>query len=305
MAVRILHYSDVENAFDTPEKVGRLAGLLQDLKSTDGEAIIANTGDLFAPGILSFVTEGEHALKFLRAVPPDVSTFGNHDFDYGLERTRDLVSRAPGTWVSTNIHHDGQRFGADEGVVPVTSLQSGATKIGFIGLLDDTTPSINPEAADLTVTDPLSATQEAEATLRERGADVVIVLSHLGQGDEEIAVETTVDAILGGHVHSERVERVNDTLLTRPGVNADIVFEIVIEDGQIELHRHVVEEAQVDERVVADLQAELEAAGLDEVVGHVDEPIQRTEQTVFRGETRVGNFVADAYRWAAGARARS
>jgi len=44
-----------------------------------------------------------------------------------------------------------------------------------------------------------------------------------------------------------------------------------------------------------------EEAGLDEVVGHVADPIRRTESTAFRGESRIGNFVADAYRWAADA----
>jgi 2',3'-cyclic-nucleotide 2'-phosphodiesterase (5'-nucleotidase family) len=43
------------------------------------------------------------------------------------------------------------------------------------------------------------------------------------------------------------------------------------------------------------------AAGLDEVVARVDDPLVRTEETLFGGESRVGNFVADAYRWATGA----
>nr|WP_254663451.1 5'-nucleotidase C-terminal domain-containing protein [Haladaptatus sp. W1] len=30
----------------------------------------------------------------------------------------------------------------------------------------------------------------------------------------------------------------------------------------------------------------------------MDDPIERTKTTTFRGESRIGNFVADAYRWA-------
>jgi len=35
---------------------------------------------------------------------------------------------------------------------------------------------------------------------------------------------------------------------------------------------------------------------LDEIVAHVDEPIERTGETLISGELRLGNFVADAYR---------
>jgi 2',3'-cyclic-nucleotide 2'-phosphodiesterase (5'-nucleotidase family) len=39
-----------------------------------------------------------------------------------------------------------------------------------------------------------------------------------------------------------------------------------------------------------------EALGLEEIVAHVDEPIERTGDILVDGESRLGNFVADAYR---------
>ncbi|MXR21477.1 5'-nucleotidase C-terminal domain-containing protein, partial [Halobacterium bonnevillei] len=52
---------------------------------------------------------------------------------------------------------------------------------------------------------------------------------------------------------------------------------------------------------VADaLRTRMAQTGLNDTVGSVDEPLERTESTLFRGESRIGNFVADAYRWAAG-----
>jgi len=83
MAVRILHYSDLENVYDTPEQAGRLASLLRDR----GDAIAAGSGDNTSPGVLSLVTEGRQALDLYEAVDPDVATFGNHDFDYGADTT--------------------------------------------------------------------------------------------------------------------------------------------------------------------------------------------------------------------------
>jgi len=295
---RVLHYSDLEAAYDTPARVGRIAGLIDARR--DDRTLVVGTGDVTAPGVLSLATRGEVALEFWRAVDPDAATFGNHDFDYGLDRTRDLVARSPHPWVSTNVTRDGDRFGADAGVVPTLTTTVGEHTVGLFGVLDDATPALNPMAEPLTVTDPYTAGRRAAAELRDAGADYVLALSHLGQGDERLAIEADVDAVLGGHVHAERIERVADTVLTRPGVNGHTVLELTIEDD-IEVTRHPVADAPADPAVTAALEDRWAAADLDHPVADVADPIERSERTVFGGESRIGNFVADAYRWAADA----
>ncbi|WP_232686052.1 bifunctional metallophosphatase/5'-nucleotidase [Halobacterium zhouii] len=292
MAVRILHYSDLENVYDTPEKAGRLATLLRERDS----AFAAGSGDNTAPGVLSLVTEGRQALEFYDAVEPDVETFGNHDFDYGAEATADVVSRSPQTWVSANVHRNGGRAC---GVAPWTMQETNGARVGFVGVLDDATPSLNPMASDLRVTDPVAAVREAEDELRDAGADYVVALSHLGRGDDDLATSTSVDAILGGHVASERIDRVDGTLLTRPGSGGDVVLDVDLESGEVT--RREVGNYPVHDPLAECLRERMANAGLDDVVGRVAEPMERTEATLFHGESRVGNFVADAYRWAADA----
>ena len=292
MSPSIYHYSDLENVYDTPERAGRLATLLADR----GDAIAAGSGDNTSPGVLSLVTDGWQAMDLYDAVEPDVATFGNHDFDYGPDRTAEIVAASPQTWVSANVSLGAERVA---GVDPWTVVERDGARVGFFGVLDDSTPALNPMASDLAVSDPVAAAAEAETELRDAGADYVVALSHLGRGDEELAAATTVDAVLGGHIASERVERLDDTLLTRPGSGGEVVLEVDLEAGDVT--RHVVDDAPVHEGVADSLRDRLADAGLDEVVGHVEEPMERTERTLFRGESRVGNFVADAYRWAAGA----
>jgi len=290
MAVRIFHYSDLENVYDTPEQAGRLASVLR----ARGGALAAGSGDNTAPGVLSLVTEGRQALDLYDAVEPDVETFGNHDFDYGADVTAEIVADSPQAWVSANVYRDGDRVA---GATPWTIVEADGARIGFLGVLDDATPSLNPMASDLTVTDPIAATREAAAELREAGADYVVVLSHLGRGDEELAAATDVDAVLGGHIPAERVERLDDTLLTRPGSGGEVVLEVDLTAGEVT--RHVVADAPVYEPLAERLRERMAATGLNDTVGHVAEPMERTESTLFRGESRIGNFVADAYRWAA------
>lgn len=305
MPPRLLHYSDLENVYDTPDAAGRLATLLQE--RAGGDAVLAGSGDNTAPGVLSLVSEGRQSLVLYDAVQPDVETFGNHDFDYGPDGTLDIVRASPQTWVSANTHlpnEDGADtdfapFGRDDGVVQYTIESIDGVRVGFFGVLDADTPALNPAAGDLAVTDPIDAGREAVSALREQGVDHVVALSHLGRGDDDLAELVDVDVVLGGHVPAERIERRHGTLLTRPGSGGHTVLEIDLATGDVT--RHQAADFPVDEDVADELRARMAAAGLDEVVGHVETPIERTETTLFHGESRAGNFVADAYRWAADA----
>lgn len=297
MGPRVLHYSDVENAYDAPGRIGRLAGLIESRR--DASTIVAGTGDNTSPGVLPLVTEGRQSLDFFRAVEPDLETFGNHDFDYGRDRILDVVRESPQTWVTANVRRNGTVFGADAGVRPWTVVQRAGERVGFLGLTDPATGSLNPNATGLEFEDPIGAARGALDALRDRGVDHLIVLSHLGAADEELAAELDVDVVLGGHVHSERVERIEGTLLTRPGVNGEVVLEVDL-DGRRAVTHHEVTDAPVHDGVADALRRRMRAADLEEVVATVEDPIDRSEETVFRGESRVGNFVADAYRWTMG-----
>ncbi|WP_162224209.1 hypothetical protein [Halorussus salinus] len=41
--MRLLHYSDLENVYDRPERAGRLAGCIDALR--DDETVVVGTGD--------------------------------------------------------------------------------------------------------------------------------------------------------------------------------------------------------------------------------------------------------------------
>ncbi len=300
MAPRLVHYSDVENVYDTPERAGRLAGLLRELG--DDDALLAGSGDNTSPGVLALVTEGAQALDFFGAVEPDVETFGNHEFDHGPEPLRDLVDASPQTWVSANVWRerpaetadgrDRQRFGADAGVVSSTVAEADGETVGFVGVTTERTGSINPEASDIEFTDPIAAARDALADL---DADYRVLLSHLGQRDEELARAVSADAILGGHVPTERRDRIDGTLLTRPGDGGSVVLDVDLATGEVTRHR--VADAPIHEAVADAMRDRLAETGLNDVVGTVEEPVCREETTLFGGECRLGNFVADAYRW--------
>ena len=296
--VRLVHYSDIENVFDAPERAARLAGRIRALDGPD--AAVVATGDTTAPGVLSLVAGGRQILEFYAATDTALDTFGNHEFDYGPDALRGTVADAPAEFVSANVRdEDGEPFGRAEGVVPWTTREVDGATVGFVGVTDPATDSLNPMAAPLSFDDPVAAAREALADLDRTvgNVDHRVVLSHLGSGDDELARALDVDAVLGGHVHSPRNEYVDGTLLVRPGVNGEVVVEVELDARPVAtLHERDGTEP------LGDLQSALEArmreADLDEVVGQVTDPIPRTGEVVHGGECRVGNFVADAFRWA-------
>jgi 2',3'-cyclic-nucleotide 2'-phosphodiesterase (5'-nucleotidase family) len=184
-------------------------------------------------------------------------------------------------------------------VVPSTVVAADGAEIGLVGVTEPTTASMCPGAVDLTFTDPFDAVRRESDRLRDQGVDAVVVLSHLGREDEALARQTDVDVILGGHVHEECVDRVDETLLTRPGANGHRVLEIDLEADTVETHD--VADAPIDESVAAALERRRADAALDEVVAHVSGALRRDRELRGRGECRIGNFIADAYRWVADA----
>ncbi|AUX10034.1 5'-nucleotidase/2',3'-cyclic nucleotide 2'-phosphodiesterase [Halalkaliarchaeum desulfuricum] len=304
--VRLIHYSDIENVYDTPERAGRLAGLLSELDGPD--ALVVGSGDNTSPGVLPLVSRGRQALDFFRAAGVDVETFGNHDFDYGPDATRQIVADSSVTWVGANVYDgDGERFAREEGAVPHAVFEVDGRRVGVFGVTDPATASLNPEASSLDFTDPIPEARQAIDALRDRGVDHVLAVSHLGSGDRALA-ELEVDAVLGGHVHSERIDRLNGAVLTRPGVNGHVVLEVELSrDGtDPAVTRHAVENgnpvpAPLDEGLVDALERRRSVADLGEVVTRVDEQLPRDAETVHGGECAIGNFIADAYRAASGA----
>jgi 2',3'-cyclic-nucleotide 2'-phosphodiesterase (5'-nucleotidase family) len=261
--------------------------------------VVVGTGDNTAPGALSLATDGQAAFPFFRAVVPDADTFGNHDFDYGPETARDLAAEAPQPYLCANAVRDGDRFAAD--VTDASRLvETDRYSVGVVGVAHPDTDGINPNAAGVEFLDPAPLVREEAAALRDRGADYVVVASHCGKRDADLARETDVDLILGGHVHDVNVETVDGTLTVRPGRAGTHLAEVTFESAPSAVVHEVGDEHR-DESVELALRDRLAEHGLDEVVATVEDPVELTEETVMAAESRAGNFVADALRWGADA----
>lgn len=298
MGLRLLQYADIEVAYDTPEQIGRLAGLINCLR--DKNTVVCGSGDNIGPGVLSLVTKGRQALDFFRAVEADVETFGNHDFDHGVDALRKVVGDAPQAWVCANAISDDGRFGESVGTTPWTIVETEPSRVGIVGVAHPETGDINPNAADVRFTDPVQAVEAAIDTFDEQDVDHRVVVSHLGD-DSKLAEAVEVDVILGGHDHTKSIDRIDETLVCRPGGTGRYLLDVSFSGGTPTATHHPVEEGPLNTDVTEALRDRIAAAGLAETVGVVDEPILCDLMATKRAESRIGNLVTDAYRWKSGA----
>ena len=295
MPLRLLHYSDIENAYDNPERIGHLAGLINDLR--DQQTVVTGGGDNTAPSVLSLVTHGQQALDFFRAIEPDADVPGNHDFDYGINPLRSQIRDSPQTWLSANVFSGNKRFAADAGMLSHTVIETANHRVGLIGVATPDTPVMVPEAESLDFTDPVSAAAESVNELQGR-VDTLVVLSHCGD-DTDLATALDVDVILGGHKHTPHTEYIDGTLIARPGSNGRYLLSVSFEDDNPAVTKHEVTDGPVDEDVSSALRSRMDETGLTNVVATLNEPIPVSDRARLAGESLIGNFVTDALRWRA------
>lgn len=293
MPLQIVHYSDIENAYDDPERIGRLAGLINDLR--DGQTIVTGSGDNTAPGVLSLVTHGTQALDFFRAIEPDADVPGNHDFDYGIDPLRSQIRDSPQPWLCANVFSGNERFANDAGTLSHTVIEIANRSVGLIGVATPDTPVMVPEAEPLDFTDPVSAAAESVNELQGR-VDTLVVLSHCGD-DTDLATALDVDVVLGGHKHTPHTEYIDGTLVARPGSNGQYLLSVSFEGDNPAVTRHEVTDGPLDEDVSSALRNRMDETGLTNVVATLNDPIPVNDRARLAGESLVGNFVTDALRW--------
>lgn len=280
----LLHYSDVENAFDRPERVAKLVATLR----TPADAIVVGSGDVLAPGALANEHEGRHAFPFFEAAHPATETFGNHDFDFGTDALQVIVEESPQPWVSANV------ILPDIDVPQSVVVKRTDGRIGITGVT--ASDAIGDWLEGVQSTDPVEAARQEIERLRPN-CDTVILLAHVGDEMATILAQgTAADVVCAGHVHSERVDHIDSTCIVRPGANGRIVNAVDLDTLEV-TSRHVPDWTP-DTAVGDQVRTLREGTGLDDIVTHVETPIPRNRQTRYNGTSQVAGFVAAATRWA-------
>ncbi|MBA4242973.1 MAG: bifunctional metallophosphatase/5'-nucleotidase [Pseudomonas sp.] len=218
------------NDDDTVGGVARLATLLNERRAAAGdEPLLLLDGGDFTMGTLfhTIAREMGSELRLMTELGYDAAVIGNHEFDFrpaGLAAMISAAHKAKGDallpLLSSNMRFD-ETSKADDSlqahaeagrILPYRLIERGGIRFGLFGLLGNNAVAVSPMIKPVTFADPVATAREMVAKLREEGAEVVILLSHMGvtqqadgswRGEEVELVEQVpgIDIVVGGHSH--------------------------------------------------------------------------------------------------------
>lgn len=285
--VRILHYSDIENGLDDPERAAKLAAALQEPE----DAIIVGSGDMLAPSALANECDGTHTIPLFEAIQPDAETLGNHDFDHGIGNLEHIVRKSPQPWISANI--DLPNVDTPASIV----IERDGTKVGITGV--STPGDISKRRRGVRGRSPIKTAQQETQSLR-RYCDYVVILSHTKNSTTTALAESTAaDIVCAGHVSSKRIEEVENTYIVRPTTGAKLVTDVDLRERIAEFRS--IPTWTPDTTVYAQVKKLYEKSGLNEVITHTETPIPRDREKIYAGDSVAAQFVSKATGWAANA----
>ncbi|WP_427007970.1 bifunctional metallophosphatase/5'-nucleotidase [Pseudarthrobacter sp. H2] len=170
------HANDVQRG-----SISRLATVLADLTASNHSPATIFGGDLAGGTLFGGIYKGVPFVEAFNELGVDVATFGQHDFDFGTDHTRDLVAASEFEWIASNIEkHGGEPFlpGQTVGVVKAGDLRIGV--IGLTGSLKNSSAN-----AELTQTGYVDASRTALSELESRDVDVVVASAQIDRADAE------------------------------------------------------------------------------------------------------------------------
>ncbi|PNW85312.1 hypothetical protein CHLRE_03g180450v5 [Chlamydomonas reinhardtii] len=316
----ILHFNDVYNIEpqDREPKGGaaRLCAKVKEFRANGSNPLVLFSGDAYNPSLMSTITLGKQMPPVLNEIGVNVSCVGNHDFDYGLENMMKLNSQCNFPWLMANVIERGQEF--PYGGAGTTWLQDwNGIKVGIVGLVEEewleTLGAVN--VADMEYKDFIEVGRAAARELKAKGAEVLIALTHMREpNDRKLAAEVPeFHLVLGGHDHhyvSAFIEPHNN-LMVKSGTDFRDMSLIEVEfpngsttDPKMSVERLVIDGSVPEDPAAKEIVNEymkLMGEKMDEDIGESLEPLDGRFQTVRNRESNLGNFVADAWRKAAGA----
>lgn len=195
-----------------PNEAGtaRRAAVINKIRKEDRNVLLLDAGDIFQGTPYFNFYSGELEFKLMSQMGYDLATFGNHDFDLGVDN---IVKQLPNASFSfVNANYDFKNSPLNGKVEPYRILEKDGVKIGIFGLGIELQGLVEKKNyGDIVYSDPVAAAKRTVTILKkDKKCDYVICLSHLGYKYEERKISDTllaeqtqdIDLIIGGHTHT-------------------------------------------------------------------------------------------------------
>ncbi|WP_049928739.1 bifunctional metallophosphatase/5'-nucleotidase [Halopiger goleimassiliensis] len=238
--VTLVHDTHFHGRFRDAEadelNLARYYTVVEDVLADAENGLFVGNGDDLAPSLLGLEYEGEHMIEAMNYMDLDVVGVGNHEYDFGADVATERFEESEFPWVVANLLDDEGE--AVPGTERWTTLEAGDLTVGVFGLVSENFHSLTDYPEEWEVLGYVEASQEAVDALREAGADVVVLASHVESGVHYRLAEAVdgLDAIVGSHsgITFDEPELVDGTIISEFGDEFDHVGAITLDaDGQL------------------------------------------------------------------------
>lgn len=234
----VLHTNDIHGRVDG---LARIATLIEETRAThENPVLYVDAGDAEdTTNRLSNLTKGAALQRLLSAAGCVAAAVGNSALPrYGTPVLEEHARAAHHPLLVANIRlPDGT---PPAGGQPSTLMPVGGLMLGMVGVTAEI--SSYTRFFGLKMTPIVQTVRDCAAALRQDGADVVILLSHLGlSADRTLAadLQDMVSVIIGAHSHDllPEGEWVGDVLIVQAGNYAEHLGQIdcVWDDGELRI----------------------------------------------------------------------
>jgi 5'-nucleotidase len=300
----------------------RMAYILKSERANAGRSLHLDSGDCFQGAIIFNEFQGEAEVKSLTMAGLDAAVIGNHEFDAGAHNLMAQAAAYSGyDMLAANYDFESseQPWAAELERLSLPSViySLDGLNVGVIGMANlSSLNSIHDEdnSIGVRVRDEYAVIPEQAAKLRAMGADIIIVLSHMGLDDDiEFARHLPeIDVVMGGHHHvaiDPPLVVTNEVTgkripVVHSGAFAKFVgrLDLVIRDGEVLSHSYTL--FPIDRNVPSDpevwealneYQEQLDYSyDTTQVIGQATRTLTRYGTT--GGDSMLGNFTAEAMR---------
>ncbi|MGL4307695.1 MAG: bifunctional metallophosphatase/5'-nucleotidase [Cetobacterium sp.] len=324
--ITIVHLNDIHGRVeDGNTNIGfsRLKNFIEDLRSNknNGRVFLVDSGDTIHGTTFANLSKGESMVEVYNHLGFDFVTLGNHDFNYGYKRLKELNLKKNYSTLVNNLKDlaTGEFIGKPYEIVEVEGL-----KICFFGIITPETyyKTNSKNIKGVEIEDPILATEKMlnEINKKEKNIDYKIAITHLG---DEISTEEKnrssylakkfpeIDLILDGHSHAiyEKPEKIEKTSIVQTGCYSNNVglLQIKILEKNIdyrlipkeEIHENYQQDMEVENIIdeIIDNQREL----MNKIIGETSVYLEGNRDLVRSRETNFTQLVTDSILWKTGA----
>lgn len=327
--IKIVHTNDIharveENAGSSIIGMSKLKSVIDDFTDDADMDLVLDSGDLFHGQSIATLVQGESIARLVKACEYDAMTAGNHDWNYGKDRLKELADMADVEMLTGNVvDESGNQFFDNSYYIESVDKNGENLKVGVFGVIDpsiyNSTSPANVEG--LTFTDSVEYSKTAATELKNQGCDIVIALTHTIDPVGLAESVNDVDLWLAGHEHID----INTTVTTPDGSKSYVIEDgyYLYQAGLIELDCEIDSDGDVvdiscnreicdytkaavyeDDPQVSAVLEEInseESVILDEVVGVSPAELNGDWYSLRIDETNLGRAVTDAYLLETGA----